>query len=168
MFKKNNIIQFLFIILLILWQISFYNTFTIFMPFAFIIIILFISYNWQNSLKIFLVPLIIYFEFLSPHFPAYYLLMFLIITTIVYLLNKQLFISRSRTSLMILVLISEIMYFILSKIFLWFDALFKDLHFNLEFNYIILLKDLFINILWILLINEIIKFIKNKFLIRNV
>lgn len=167
MFKKNNIIQFLFIVLLILWQTSFYNTFTIFMPFSFIILILFISYNWQNSLKIFLVPLIIYFEFFSPHFLGYYLLMFLIITTVIYLLTKQLFVSRSRTSLIILVLISEIMYFILSKIFLWFDALFKDLYFTLEFNYDILLKDILINILWILILNEIIKFIRNKFLIRN-
>ena len=167
MFKKNNIIQFLFIVLLILWQTSFYNTFTIFMPLSFIIIILFISYNWQNSLKIFLVPLIVYFEFFSPHFLGYYLLMFLIITTVIYLLTKQLFVSQSRTSLIILVLISEIMYFILSKIFLWFDTLFKDLYFTLEFNYDILLKDILINILWILIINEIIRFIRNKFLISN-
>jgi len=167
MFKKNNIIQFILIFLLILWEISFYNTFTVFMPLVFIFLIIFISYNWLQTLKIYLVPLIIYFEFFSPHFLGYYLLIFLIITFILYFLNRQIFVRHSRSSLIILLFITEFLYFTLSKLFIWFDLLFKNTSFILVFNYEIILKDLLINLLWILLINEIIRIIRNKFLISN-
>jgi hypothetical protein len=165
MWKKNNPFKILLLFIFMVWQVSFYNTFGFLLPLSIVALILFLTYRWYNSFRFLLIFTIMWFEFYSPFFIGFYFFLFLSTSLFLYILIAKVFSTKSRFSLILLLLLTEAFYLPVNQIFIWIQNFFNQSNFAIKINTWVILRELIFYSLVILFINEIIIFIKKKFLI---
>lgn len=164
MWTKSNIIKLLLFFFFMLWHISFFNTFNFIMPLGLILLLLFLFYHWNYSFRFLFIFLVMWFEFYSVYFTGFYFILFAINSIFLYFLIKKTFATKSRFSLIILVLLLEVFYLLSFKFLIFVQNFLMNTNFINKINPWLVLKDIFWYLIIILVINEIISLFKKKFL----
>lgn len=163
----RNFLIFLMLSAILLWQFSFYNFFSNFLPITLVLLLLFLFYSYRRGAQSLLIVSIISFEYFSAHFYGYYVLLFLIYYFLMSFLLRHFLVNRSRLSLIVALFLSEVFYWIYNRLFLWLENLIWQKKYIYPFDYYLLLKDFFFNLLIILALYQLVKYLKNKFWSSN-
>src|SRR6056297_1545884 len=105
MWTRNNILKLLLFFFFMLWHISFFNTFNFVMPLGLVLLLLLLFYHWNYSFRFLFIFLIMWFVFYSVYFTGFYFILFAINSIFLYFLIKKTFSTKSRFSLIILLLL---------------------------------------------------------------
>jgi hypothetical protein len=82
-------------------------------------------------------------------------------------LLRYFLVNRSRLSLAVALLLSEFFYWFYNRLFLWLENLIWQKKYVYPFDYYLLLKDFALNLLIILVLYQLVKYLKNKFWSSN-
>jgi hypothetical protein len=163
----KNLITFFLLLLILLWQFSFYNFFTNFLPIVLLFSLLLLFYGYQRGAVTLLIASVISFEYFSAHFYGYYALIFITYYFVISFLLRRFLINRSRLSLAVALAFSEIFYWLYNRFFLWLENLIWQKKYYYPFDYYLLIEDFIINLFILMIFYQIIKFLKNKFWSSN-
>lgn len=163
----RNFATFILLMLILLWQFSFYNFFPSFLPIVLLILLLFLFYGYQRGARPLLIASIISFEYFSAHFFGYYAIIFIIYYGLISFLLRRFLVNRSRLSLAVALGISELFYWLINRLFLWGENLVFQKKYIYPFDYYLLIQDFVINLIILMFLYQLIKFLKNKFWSSN-
>lgn len=163
----KNFITIVLLLLVLLWQFSFYNFFPSFLPIVLLILLLLQFYGYQRGARTLLIASIISFEYFSAHFFGYYAIIFVVFYFVMSFLLRRFLVNRSRLSLGVALAISEVFYWLANRLFLWGENLVWQKKYFYPFDYYLLIQDFIVNLIILLLLYQLIKFLKNKFWSSN-
>lgn len=163
----KNLFLFLMLLVVLLWQFSFYNFFANFLPIVLLFLLLFLFYNHKRGAHTLLIASIISFEYFSSHFYGYYAVIFISYYFLMSFLLRRFLVNRSRLSLAVALALSEVFYWMANRLFLWLENLIWQKKYIYPFDYYLLIQDFIINVLILMIFYQIIKYLKNKFWSSN-